>query len=68
MVVLQIINKLIKTSDMSLIINNNLVREMFLGYEDEYDFILDHYTQYNQVPDKETFLSNFQNFDFFSVL
>lgn len=67
MVVLQIINKLIKTSDMSFIINNNLTREMFLGYEDEFDYIMNHYNKYGKVPDKETFLSQFQDFDLIEV-
>ena len=49
MVVLQIINKIIKTSDISLIIENNLTREMFLGYENEFDYIMNHYEKYNRV-------------------
>lgn len=67
MVVLQIINKIIKTSDMSLIINNNLTREMFLAYEEEFDFIYNHYTKYGKVPDKETFLNEFQEFNLIEV-
>lgn len=67
MVVLQILNKVIRTSDMSLIIDNNLTREMFLGYENEFDFIQNHFEKYNQVPDKETFLNEFQDFDLLDV-
>ena len=67
MVVLQIINRIIKTSDISFVINNNLTREMFLGYEDEFDYIMNHYNKYGKVPDKETFLNQFQDFDLIEV-
>lgn len=67
MVVLQILNKVIKTSDINFIINNNLTKEMFLGYEDEFDYIMNHYNKYGKVPDKETFLSQFQDFDLLEV-
>lgn len=67
MVVLQILNKIIKSSDMSLIINNNLTREMFLTYEDEFDYINDFYNKYGKVPDKETFLNEFREFQLLEV-
>ena len=49
MVVLQIINKIIQTSDIHLITENNLNEEMFLGYENEFKFILNHYQKYKKV-------------------
>jgi replicative DNA helicase len=67
MVVLQLINRILKTSDMSLVIDNNLTKEMFLGYGEEFDYIQQHYEKYNKVPDKETFLSEFQDFDLLDV-
>ena len=67
MVVLQILNKVIKSSDMTLILDNNLSREMFLNYEDEFDFISDFYKKYNKVPDKETFLNQFKDFNLLEV-
>lgn len=67
MVVLQILNKIIKSSDMSLIINNNLTREMFLSYEDEFDYINNFYNKYGKVPDKETFLNEFREFQLLEV-
>ena len=67
MVVLQILNKIIKSSDMSLIINNNLTREMFLTYEDEFDYINNFYNKYGKVPDKETFLNEFREFQLLEV-
>lgn len=67
MVVLQIINKVIKNSDMSLIIDNNLSKEMFIDYENEFEFIWNFYTTYGKVPDKETFLSQFKEFNLIDV-
>lgn len=67
MVVLQIINKILKSSDMSLIIDNNLSREMFLSYEDEFDYINNFYNKYGKVPDKETFLNEFKEFQLLEV-
>jgi replicative DNA helicase len=67
MVVLQLLNRIIKTSDMSLVIDNNLTKEMFLGYEEEFDYIQQHYEKYHKVPDKETFLSEFTDFDLLDV-
>lgn len=67
MVVLQILNKILKTKNLDLVTNNNLSSEMFLGYEDEFSYIQEHYTKYNQVPDKETFLNKFPEFDLVEV-
>ena len=67
MVVLQIINKIIKSSDMSIVNNNNLTSEMFLEYEDEFNFINNHFQNYGKVPDKETFLKQFPDFNLLEV-
>ena len=67
MVVLQILNKVIKNSDMGLIIDNNLSKEMFIDYENEFDYIWNFYTSYGKVPDKETFLSEFRDFNLLDV-
>lgn len=67
MVVLQTINKVLKTSNYDLVLNNNLSKEMFLQYEDEFEFIDNFYKKYGKVPDKETFLSNFPEFNLIEV-
>lgn len=67
MVTLQILNKVIKSSDISFIVNNNLTEDMFIGYENEFNFIMHHYNTYNKVPDKETFLNEFNDFDLLEV-
>ena len=59
MVSLQIISKILTTGDYSIIDKNLLTREYFSGYEEEFDFIKEHYDKYGNVPDKASFLSHF---------
>ena len=58
MVGLQIISKVLATHDDSIIENNLLPREYFVGYEDAYDFIQQHKKEYGNVPDTATFLAH----------
>ena len=67
MVAEQILSKVLITSDDSIITDNELTREHFLGYEGEFDFICEHKDKYGNVPDKETFLSHFPEFDIVEV-
>ena len=67
MIALQIINKVIHAQDASIIVDNALTEEHFLGYEVEFQFIVEHLSRYDKVPDKETFLNKFQDIDFFPV-
>lgn len=59
MVALQILSKILNTKDISLIENNLLTEEYFVGYEEEYNYIMEHYKEYGCVPDKTTFLAHF---------
>jgi replicative DNA helicase len=67
MIQLQILNKLIQTQDMQLITKNALTEEYFIGYENEFSFINEHYNKYGKVPDKATFLDKFNEFSFIEV-
>ena len=67
MVSLQIINKIIQNKNIDIITANGLDSSYFLGYENEVDFILSHYKKYGVVPDRETFLEAFQDFDLIEV-
>lgn len=67
MVTLQILNKVIQSSDISLIQNNDLTVDYFPEYEPEFEFIMNHYQTYGNVPDKETFSSVFPNFEYIQV-
>ena len=60
MVTLQILNKILDTGDMGLILKNDLTVDYFIGYEDEFTFIVDHYARYGKVPDKASFLDKFR--------
>ena len=63
MISMMILNKVLQTKDIGLIQNNMLTKEYFIGYEDEFDFITEHYQQYGNVPDKASFLDKFKNFE-----
>ena len=63
----QFINYLLETKDASLITFNNLTNKYFPDYKKEFDFILEHFHKYNNIPDKETFLNKFPDFDLVKV-
>lgn len=63
MVQLQIISKIINSKDFSIVENNLLTEEYFVGYENEFKFIKDHVDKYKTVPDQATFLANFPEFE-----
>ena len=59
MVSLQIISKILATKDISILEDNLLTEDYFVGYENEYSFLVNHTKEYGSVPDKATFLSKF---------
>lgn len=63
----QVINYILDTKDTSLIVLNNLTDKYFSDYKKEFDFILDHLNKYGNIPDKETFVNAFPNFDLVKV-
>ena len=67
MVSLQIISKILATKDSSILEDNLLTRDYFVGYENEYDFIIQHEKDYGDVPDKATFLSKFPDIELVEV-
>lgn len=69
MVELQIISKVIESGDYSFIEDNYITDEYFAGsgYEEEFDFIKEHYEKYKNVPDKATFLSKFPDIELVQV-
>lgn len=64
---LQIISKIISTGDYSIVEANLLNEEFFVEYEDEFNYIHDHYKKYGNVPDKFTFLSKFPELELVEV-
>ena len=67
MIQLQFLNKLLDSKDASFIITNNITEEFFSDYEQEFKFIKEHLDNYNNIPDKATFLSKFPDFDIIQV-
>lgn len=67
MVSLQIISKILATKDISILDDNLLTKDYFVGYENEYDFLTNHYKEYGTVPDKATFLSKFPDVELVEV-
>lgn len=67
MVALQILSTVLQTQDISIIENNQLTVDYFQGYQEEYEFILNHYKEYGNVPDKLSFLAQFQDFEIVEV-
>lgn len=78
MVELQILSKIIATGDFSIIENNCITEEYFLGkkdkngkatdgYVNEFRFIKEHYEKYGNVPDKATFLAKFRDIELVNV-
>ena len=62
-----VINKILQKKDYSVVSANSLERKHFVGYEQEFDYITDHYKQYGNVPDTIVFLSHFPKFDLMEV-
>ena len=67
MIQLQFLNKLLSEKDSTLLTTNNLTKEFFSDYIGEFNFIQAHLNQYGSIPDKETFLSKFPEFDVLDV-
>jgi replicative DNA helicase len=64
---MQIINKVLKTKNMDIIMKNDLTEAHFIGFEDQFNFIVNHYRKYGNVPDTATFLDEFEDFELLDV-
>ena len=67
MIQLQVINKILEDKDFSIIESNLIDKSYFTDYEDEFNYLKEHYDKYGNVPDKETFLSRFDDFSIINV-
>lgn len=67
MIQLQFINNLLETQDKSLLMINSIDDSFFSEYQQEFKFIQEHIRTYGQIPDKLTFASRFDTFDFIEV-
>lgn len=62
MVELQILSRVLKSKNASILTLNGITDDYFITYQEEYSYIMNHLKTYGNVPDKETFLSKFPNF------
>lgn len=67
MVELQLLNKILKDGNDSILTENNITSDYFTDYIEEYEWIINHKNKYGNIPDTETFLSTFQDFDIIAV-
>lgn len=67
MIQAQMLNKIIASKDASIITLNNLSADFFSEYKDEFWFIKNHLTKYGNIPDVETFLNMFPDFQTLNV-
>lgn len=67
MIQLQYICKILSSKDPTLITLNNLTDEFFSDYKNEFNYIKNHLQKYGNIPDVETFLSIFSDFDYITV-
>ena len=61
-VVIQVLSRIIQTKDLSIVLENGLTVDYFVGYEQEFEYIMDHYERYNCVPDEVTIRDVFPEF------
>lgn len=67
MIQLQCLNHILSKKDSSMISLNNLNEDYFSDYKDEFRFIKNHIDVYGKVPDIESFVGKFKNFDVIDV-
>lgn len=67
MIQLQALSWIITNEDLSLLTNYGISRDHFFKYQKEFDFIIDHYSKYNKVPDLVTFADRFPEVQIFRV-
>lgn len=67
LVQLQIISKILQSKDATILDEYMLTNDMFVGYENEIQYITEHIEKYGNVPDEVTFLGQFPEFDITEV-
>lgn len=67
MIQLQLLNRILQTKNTALITVNNLTEDYFSEYQAEFRFIKQHLETYGNVPDLETFVNRFPDFDVIKV-
>lgn len=68
MIQLQAINDMMNNNNLDKYIAQGITIDYFSQYDHEYQFIYKHYARYSKVPDWETFLARFNDFELIEVL
>jgi len=63
MIELQFLNRVLEEQSLSIVRENNITADYFQAYKEEFEYILEHEQEYNQVPDITTFIDKFEDFD-----
>ena len=64
---MQMLSYIIASGDHSIIEDNALDETYFPTYKDEFNFIENHYKQYGNIPDKETYVSHFNDSPIYEI-
>lgn len=64
---LQVLNYLLNTGDTKVITTKGLTSEYFPSYKSQFNFINQYFRSYNKIPDKETVLKKFPDFELIEV-
>lgn len=64
---LQVVSRILNQKSMNIVTENNITDDYFISYKSEYEYIKNHVDKYGNVPDKETFLSAFPDFQIVDV-
>ena len=67
MVELQLINKILSSRSIDILFQNDIDDSKFHKYKEQIKFVIDHYNKYNEIPDRETFLNKFPDFELLDV-
>lgn len=67
LVQLQMLNLILSSKNFRLILDNGLTVDYFPNFRNEFNFIYNHFKTYNQVPDLETFVKVFPDFEVLQV-
>lgn len=67
MIQLQVLNKILADKDIDFLIKNNLNDSYFSDYKDEFKYIQNHLNKYGNLPDLESFLTIFPDFEVLNV-
>lgn len=67
MIQTQFINALLQRKDATMLTINNIDKDYFSDYQNEFEYIQNHLSTYGTLPDIETFVAKFPNFDVINV-